>query len=112
MSDIVDLSQLELYTEGDREQEQMLAGLLVQLGQDSLKTLQAHIEGRATEKEWKDTCHRLKGASAQIGANALSELCLKGEKNFQESSEFKKSLLRDIEEALAQVQEFFDKRKI
>jgi signal transduction histidine kinase/CheY-like chemotaxis protein/HPt (histidine-containing phosphotransfer) domain-containing protein len=109
--EIIDLSHLELFTEGDLDQEKMLADLFVTVGEGSLKILKAHISGENTNDSWSAGAHKLKGSSAQIGANHLSALCLKAEHESQLPFEEKRALLAEIENSFEKVKEFFKARQ-
>ncbi|QQG35385.1 MAG: response regulator [Micavibrio aeruginosavorus] len=109
---IVNLSHLELFTEGDLGQEKILAEVFLKVGMGSLDVMQAHINGEKSEADWSGAAHKLKGSSAQIGADSLSALCLQAEKKTASLSlEEKKCILSEIENSFGKVEEFFESRQ-
>ena len=106
----VDLSLLELFTDGDSEQERLLAETYLKVGHTCLETMRRHIGQESSVEEWKMAAHKLKGSSAQIGSQALSELCLKAEHDSQADLQTKASYISDIENEFERVKAFFNKR--
>jgi CheY-like chemotaxis protein/HPt (histidine-containing phosphotransfer) domain-containing protein len=110
---IVNLEHLELFTEGDLDQEKIISDAFLSAGQSSLEVMRFHLDGQKTEEDWNRAAHKLKGSSAQIGADSLSVLCLNAEK---ESSnlplEEKKTLLAEIEIEFRRVKAFFESRQV
>jgi PAS domain S-box-containing protein len=107
----VDLSHLELFTEGDLDQEKLLGDLFFKVGEHSLSILRKHISGNNTTNDRKAAAHKFKGSAAQIGANVLSALCLKEEKEDQLSNDDRRLLLCGIAEEFDNVKAFFAQRQ-
>ena len=109
---IVDMAQLDLFTDGDLEQEKMLASVFMDVGLGSLQILEEHIRGMNSNDQWRMASHKLKGSSAQIGANKLSQFCAAAEKAESESMEQKSLLIQDIKKGFEEVSLFFKSRHI
>lgn len=108
---IIDMAHLEFFTDGDLEQEKILADVFMKVGLDSLQTLEDHIQGMNQNDSWRMASHKLKGSSAQVGANKLSEYCLAAERAIDESLEQKALLLKDVKRGLEEVSLFFKARQ-
>jgi PAS domain S-box-containing protein len=109
---IVDLSHLELFTEGDMEQEALIADAFISAGENALQSLQDYIQNRNDSDQWKMMTHKLKGSSAQIGANQLQKICLEAEQKQNASWEEKEELLKAITDGFSEVRSFFQARQI
>jgi PAS domain S-box-containing protein len=109
---IVDLSHLELFTEGDLDQEKILADIFLRIGAESIDLMSTHQDSEQANDVWRHASHRLKGSTAQIGAHALSALCLKAEQSDRSSPNDKKVILAQIVKEFAAVSEFFRKRQL
>jgi CheY-like chemotaxis protein len=107
----VDITHLELFTEGDMEQEKMLANIFLTVGEATLAVLRQHIGGEKSEVDWKMATHKLKGSSAQIGAQVLAAACLKAESGYSSPQEEKMLLLANIEVGFENVRAFFMDRQ-
>ena len=71
---LIDLKHLNEYTDGDPEAIRDLLALFYESCEEGLQDLQAHIcEGQSPE--WCAAAHKLKGASAYVGALHLQALC-------------------------------------
>ncbi|QQG35492.1 MAG: response regulator [Micavibrio aeruginosavorus] len=107
---VVDMSRLLLFTDGDMEQEKMLVDVFLNVGRSSLQTLEEHIQGRASNEDWKMASHKLKGSASQIGANGLAQMCAAAEAENLGSMDKKKSLVADITASLEGISRFFESR--
>jgi len=103
---IIDLSCLELFTEGDLDEEKKLADLFLGVGKESIGLLKQHINSK--NNDWKNSAHRLKGSAAQIGAHRLSALCLKAEQSPLEERDL---ILVEIETGFTAISDFFQRRQ-
>ena len=110
--EIINLPHLELFTEGDLDQEKMLADVFLKGGAESIEVLKAHQGVTDENDSWMHAAHRLKGSSAQIGAHSLFKLCLKAEQEFDATPDEKKNMLADIEKMFAVVKDFFQHRQL
>lgn len=107
---IIDLAHLELFTEGDLEQESLIASVFINSAEISLSTLRNCLKS-GDVNEWKMMTHKLKGSSAQIGANKLQKSCLEAEHKIDASIEEKEQLLNEIITGFNEVKSFFEIRK-
>jgi CheY-like chemotaxis protein len=107
----MDISFVELYTEGDLAAEKELIDVFAAIGRDCLRIMQSHLDGVATEQDWRGVAHKLKGAAAQIGAAGLSALALRAETDKALSLEDKKSLHSAIAGQFAATLDFFAERQ-
>ena len=110
-NDIIDLRHLELFTEGDLDQEKMLSDIFLKVGAESIEVLRAHQDLVDGSESWRHAAHKLKGSSAQIGAHSLCAQCLKAEQECLSSPIAKKNMLADIEKGFALVKGFFQQRQ-
>lgn len=110
---IIDLSLLEAFTEGNLNDEKMFSDAFLSGGEGCLKIMQDYIiKGEKTDKDWNGAVHKLKGSSAQIGANRLSTLCFNAEKGSSDLTlEEQKTLLAELEIGFAKVKAFFESRQ-
>src|SRR5690606_10605409 len=77
--EVVDLSHLELFTDGDPEQEALIVTAFLSSAETSIGILKAVLDGKLSNEEWRQIAHKIKGSSAQIGANGLADLCRRAE---------------------------------
>jgi CheY-like chemotaxis protein len=108
---VINLSHLELFTDADLDQEKLLADAFLSAGVTALKVMQDHILGKATEADWNVAAHKLKGSSAQIGADGFSAICLKAQHGSHLSLEEKQALLKEIDISFRKVKAFFESRQ-
>jgi len=105
----VDWSRLELFSDGDAEEEKFLIDLFVTHAEESLAAIQECREG--PDEDWKKAVHKLKGSAANLGAEALSGLCSDAEGRYEESKAAKEILAQDIVGSYAQVKAALDARE-
>jgi CheY-like chemotaxis protein/HPt (histidine-containing phosphotransfer) domain-containing protein len=106
----VNIAQMDLFTDGDLEQEKMLAKVFLGVGESCIDIFRSHLAGRLAADEWRMAAHKLKGSAAQLGANRLSAICLQAEQRKDASSGEKASMLSDIEGFFEEVRVFFSRR--
>ena len=70
MSAAIDYSHLDLYVQGDRG---LLDEILV-IFEEQAEVLRAALDPAASDEEWRNVAHKLKGASRGVGAFALGEV--------------------------------------
>jgi HPt (histidine-containing phosphotransfer) domain-containing protein len=70
----VNLSHIHSYADGDQEEENMLFGLFIDQAKNSVQSLKENLELH-NHAGWCHAAHKLKGASANLGAEQLAELC-------------------------------------
>lgn len=102
----VDIEHLNMFTEGDPEEEQELLDLFFEQAEISVSELQAALDSGDIEA-WKKAAHRLKGAAANLGANMLSGVCAEAEEHYESEGTLKKEMLKRIGVKLSDVQDFF-----
>ncbi len=92
---ILDRARLELFTDGDPDEERALIEMFTTYAEESLEILQAECDSGDNEI-WKKAAHKLKGSAANLGAELLSDICYTAEKSFEENSEIKAAILSNI----------------
>lgn len=101
----IDMEHLKTFTDGDRETEKQLFDMFVTQADLDLEQLENAY--RASDNEaWRKSAHKFKGASANLGAKELSEICFRAEKGADASPEIKAAWLKEIGIAYSQVKEF------
>ncbi len=105
----VDMEHLNMFTDGDSEEEKELLDLFFEQAELSITELQDNY-GDANCEEWKKAAHRIKGAAANLGANILSAACAEAEQNYEQDQVAKETMLADIKMRLGDVQNFFEHR--
>ena len=106
---VVDLEHLTLCTDGNLDDEKMIATVFISSGESSLRILKASLTP-AEKEQWKSAAHKLKGSSAQVGAKHLSEFCRQAQDDDSASAEKKKMLAESIGQAFEDVKAFFRQR--
>lgn len=91
----VDTEHLAMFTDGDRAQEIELFGLFFDTAYMCVRQLEEHV-ATGENDAWKAIAHRLKGASANLGANYLAETARVAEEHSTAAAEPKTAMLRDI----------------
>jgi hypothetical protein len=110
-SHVMDWERLDMFTDGDLEEEQQLITLFLTYAEESLSNMQESLNER--EKElWRKAAHKLKGSAANLGAQKLSDLCLKAEKSFELDKSEKENMLSDIQGAYFEVSNLLRQRHI
>ena len=103
----VDMEQLRLFTDGDKNEEQALAELF--LGQaKELLALLANNMGADKKDIWKSAAHRLKGSAGNLGATALHRACKYAEQSFEATAEEKSQMLMAMRSETDRVAAFFN----
>ncbi len=106
---IINLDHLDQFTDGDDEEEKMIFEMFDSAGKVSVTELKDHVKNGDSEI-WRKAAHKLKGASANLGAEKLSEKCLKLEQAYEDSDENKKLLLDELLIEFEAVKQFFEER--
>lgn len=101
----VDRSQLEVFTDGDPEEERELVVIFLQQAEEMIALLAKSIEGETCDI-WKSAAHRLKGAAGNLGANRLYKLCQQAEANPQQPSVAKQALVQNIRDESIAIRHF------
>lgn len=106
----VQMHLLELYTEGEAEQEKALAEVYLSAGSQTISLLEKHLSEATQNADWRNAAHKLKGSSAQIGAMKMADLCLKAENIYESGADDKTRLLAQIESEFRRIEAFFKHR--
>lgn len=101
----VDLGHLRDFTDGDPEEEKEFFEIYLKQSEIIIDTLEGSLEDN---KEWEDAAHKLKGASANLGANRLANICSEAEDKYKAPKEQKTELLKAIKEELSRVEVFIN----
>lgn len=107
---IVDIEHLEMFTEGNLDEEKELLDLFVEQGNISIHQLEQAAE-QGDDEAWRAAAHRIKGASANLGAAGLSETCANAEHSFNNPDQDKQSQLAQIKIDYEQVVNFMRARQ-
>lgn len=109
---VINLNKLELFTDGDMASEKEVATAFIEATEECLSILRSHLRGEHSSTDWRQAAHRLKGSSAQMGADTLSSVSAAAEKNAQGPIDEKKNLLAEIEKSYGDVCRFFETRSV
>lgn len=101
----VDLTQLRLFTDGNRAEEQELFTLFLQQADEAVKILEKN-QSPETAELWKATAHRLKGASGNLGAQKLQHLCKRAELMARDDTDKKSLTFNAIHAELQRVRDY------
>lgn len=101
----VNLARLRSYTEGDLEEEKMFFNIFIEQARQTLDTLEQTLQDHNLE-DWCRAAHKLKGSSANIGAEQLAELCQIAE--FHDKTITEEDILKAIRTELNKVDEFLN----
>jgi len=107
ISTIVDLDHLREFTDGDPDEEKEFFEVFLQQAVESIRDLEASI-ANDDSIFWEKAAHKLKGASANLGAEPLSNRCYEAEKSDDATKEKKKIMLEAIKEELSRVETFLN----
>ncbi len=107
---VMDWERLDMFTDGDPEEEKALIELFISNAEETLKLIKQHTKIGDNE-EWENATHRLKGSAANLGAKNLSDICSQAEKASRENEETKRILYRCIMESYEEVRDnLYNKR--
>ncbi len=110
VGDPVDMKHLDMFTDGDIEQERVIIDLFVKSSYETIVDMNSEQYLKDVEK-WVKAAHKLKGSSANLGANALSKLCETAERDLIEASyDERKVAIQKIVKAYEQVCTFLCSR--
>jgi signal transduction histidine kinase/DNA-binding response OmpR family regulator len=107
--DIMDWDRLDLFTDGDPEEEKMLIDLFVTNAEETLSLIKEQICSDNND-EWEKATHRLKGSAANLGAKYLAEICAQAEKSSDENEETKRIIFRSIQSSYEDVYKALHKK--
>jgi CheY-like chemotaxis protein len=101
----VDMEHLREFTEGDANEESEFFELFLKHSKISISALEESL-GNKNDKEWEQAAHKLKGASANLGANRLANHCSAAEKIYDATTQEKVEVLNKIKDELSRVEKF------
>ncbi len=101
----VDLEHLRMFTDGDQEEEKIIFDIFFSQAEESITKLESTL-GSGESNEWRAAAHKLKGASANLGAAKLSEFCKEAESNCEGNADEKNIMLSSIKTELSRVESF------
>jgi PAS domain S-box-containing protein len=103
----IDMNQFFLILEGTPEERHELTELF--LSQASLNLDKLRLARQANDASgWKAAAHRFKGASANLGASRLANLCAAAEQNPDMPEDAKETMIEQISCAIHEVSDFLD----
>ena len=105
----VDITQLDSFTGGDREEEMELVEFFLEQANESLEAL-LHALSDAEKEVWRSNAHRLKGSTGNVGATHMHQLCAKAEISFEDDESSKQLMLDDIMAEYEKVKDYFKQR--
>ena len=91
----LDMDHLNMFTDGDTEEEQQLLDVFFDQVEISLKELEDSCSNN-NKDEWRKAAHKFKGSAANLGAHVLSSSCEVAEKRFDDPLEQRVVMLEDI----------------
>ncbi len=102
----IDIAHLNLFTDGDPDTEKELLDLFFDEANSSVSSLTQSLADN-DDDAWEKAAHRLKGASANLGAVPLSNACEKAEDGYEKDNADKEKMLGDIKIELNELRKFF-----
>ena len=108
---VMDWERLNLFTDGDREEERALIEMFIMYAKESLQVLMHNCTDGENE-DWKKAAHKLKGSAANLGAQILSDSCYMAEKSSDVPSAEKSRLLEQILADYNEVVQALEKSKV
>lgn len=104
-----DIERLELFTDGNRDEEKELLDMFFEQAELSLLSLVENKDNNDSDG-WRAAAHKLKGSAANLGANNLAHICEHAEKNSTKDTLEKAIMLDDIFICLDQTKTFLEAR--
>ena len=99
---IMDWDRLQLFTEGNKDEELELISMFISHAEESINVL-VEYGGIGGNESWKKAAHKLKGSAANLGACALSEICFEAEQAHAADNAEKNAILKSVLAAYANV---------
>ncbi len=104
----VDMEQLRLFTNGDKDEEKALSILFLDQAQEMIDIMM-QCTSNDKKDEWKSAAHRFKGSSGNLGAMKLYNVCKQAEIHFEDTEAKKQEMLMIIKDETHMVRTFFEK---
>lgn len=105
---IVNLTNLDMITSGDKKEQVRLFELFFQTATECLFVLEDNCSDFGEDEPWRKAAHRLKGASGSLGCNKLFDICQEAEKGYNEPRSIKETYLTEIRNLYQKIQTFFE----
>jgi HPt (histidine-containing phosphotransfer) domain-containing protein len=103
----IDLKQLREITDGDKALEAELFRVFIISAMQCIRSLHAAAANN-DDKAWRKQAHALKGISANLGAQPLTNICARAQDNSCAVPEEKKNMMAEIESEFLRVREIID----
>lgn len=104
---LVDMNHLNMFTDGDPDEERQILDLFFTQVDLSLQQLEESCISDE-HAEWKKAAHKLKGSAANLGANPLRNICEFAEKNYEQDKILKFKTLNDIKNKVTETKVFLN----
>ncbi len=102
---VVDLTHLRDFTDGDPEGEKEFFAIFLSQGLKNIAALEESIADHDDES-WREAAHKFKGASANLGAQTLARACHAAEHCEHPTQTKKEQMLDDIQKEFTRVEQF------
>jgi|GEM_PF-754536 len=106
---LIDLSLLDTFTNGDKEVEKEFLNLFLMQSDKNLLTLKANlVDGEC--KDWVEAAHQLKGGAANMGAERLRALSEMSQNMHNASAKDREKIYNDIEEIFIKIKKYINEQ--
>jgi HPt (histidine-containing phosphotransfer) domain-containing protein len=102
----INREQLEIFSEGDREEEEELLQLFLEQSAERLLELRQALVMTDGDEAWRKAAHQFKGSAANLGAEALAECCRHAEVQHKGTIEQKRQHLTAINAAVEAIRQY------
>jgi len=102
----INREQLEIFSEGDREEEEELLQLFLEQSAERLLELRQALAVAEGNEAWRKAAHQFKGSAANLGAEALAEYCRHAEAQHRGTREQKQQHLMAIDAAVEAIRQY------
>ncbi|MCB1782510.1 MAG: response regulator [Alphaproteobacteria bacterium] len=107
---VMDWERLEMFTDGNSNEEKALIGLFTTYAVESLDTMRSECKD-GPNAEWKKAAHKIKGSAANLGAQVLSSVCYEAELAFDAPAVEKSAILHRVQDAYDEICETLRERE-
>lgn len=103
---VVDLTMLKTFSDGDKDLEKEMIGIFVSQSEIDIDTLSKNrVSGKC--EPWVEAAHRIKGGSANMGAENLRSLCEVAQEMADVSADEREKIFSEIDVAFKEICDFF-----
>ncbi len=106
---IIDMDHLNMFTDGDPNEEKQLLDLFFDQVQISLQALKESCVNDNKE-DWKKAAHKFKGSAANLGATSLCKSCENAEKHYNADLDARKIMLVEINAKVIELKNFLGRK--